>query len=193
MILRKGGFRRPKIESGQVEWVMGILCLTFLGVLFCAFLQMEIFRTSARYLEDALAASNLASAVIDVEEYGISHRVWIEDPEEAFATYQEAVKGNLGLDDNWNCVNHALASGPIHVVNYTIYNVSGNDVYGSSFDEAGNRTDFFDQIGSATAPNGKEIEHTGVYSEIKYDTEGLFGIAVEAHKGKLADVVAEGN
>jgi hypothetical protein len=35
-------------------------------------LQVALYRESAMYMEDALALSNLASAVIDIEEYGIT-------------------------------------------------------------------------------------------------------------------------
>lgn len=190
-ILKRKGSLRPKTESGQVEWVTGVFFLLFLGILLCAFLQLEIFRSSSRYLEDALAASNLASAVIDVEEYGISHRVRIGDAKEAYERYRTAVKGNLNLDEAWECAGRSMISGPVRVVNYTVYNVSGNDVEISCFDEAGQLTQWQEQLGSAEAPNGKVIENTGVYSEIKYRVEGMLGVETEAHKGKLVDIVAE--
>lgn len=192
MSLKRKEFLRLKTESGQIGWATGIFFLLFLGVLLCAFLQMEIFRSSAGYLEDALAASNLASAVIDVEEYGISHRVQIGDVTEAYDRYQTAVKGNLNLDESWECANRSIISGPVNVVDYTVYNVSGNDVEVSHFDEAGLLTEWQEQLGDATAPNGKRIEHTGVYSEISYQVEGMLGVVVQARKGKLVDIVADG-
>ncbi len=76
----KKGFLRQSIkktEEGQLEWITGLFFLLILGILLCGTLQLDVFRASAVYLEDALAASNLASAVIDVEEYGISHTILI--------------------------------------------------------------------------------------------------------------------
>lgn len=192
MNLKKEGYRRQRTEPGQVEWMTGVFFLLFLGVLLCAFLQAERFRSSARYLEDALAASNLASAVIDVEEYGISHRIRIGDVNEAYGRYREAVKGNLNLNEAWECGNKGLISGPVKVEEYTVYNVSGNDVEISCFDETGHLTQWKEVLGSAEAPNGKRIEATGVYSEIRYCVEGMFGVSEEAHKSKLVDVVANG-
>jgi len=154
-------------------------------------MQIEMYRSSAQYLEDALAASNLAAAVVDVEEYGISHRVWIRDTAEAYERYRAAVKGNLNLDDAWECPNHGLISGPVSVTVFTIYNVMENQVYISSIDEVGQLTEWQEPLGGARAPNGKKVERTGIYSEIRYQVKGLLGTTVEAHKGKLADIVAE--
>lgn len=190
MSLRKEEFPRLRTEPGKVEWVTGVFFLLFLGILLCAFLQLEMFRNSARYLEDALAASNLASAVIDVEEYGISHRVWIEDVQASFERYKAALKGNLNLNDAWECENRNIISGPVRAVDYTVYNVSGNDVIVSRFDESGGLTVWQEQLGSARTPGGKVIENTGVYSEIQYWVEGMLGVNAEAHKGKLVDIAA---
>ena len=191
MNLKKKRFPPPNTESGQVEWVTGLFYLLFLGVLLCAVLQIDIFRSSSRYMEDALALSNLASAVVNVEEYGISHRLVIDDPRQAFERYRTAVKGNLNLDENWECQAVKMISGPVSIVNYTVYNVSGNDVEVSHFDENGLLTQWNETLGAAVAPNGVLIESTGVYSEISYEVEGLLGVKAEAHKGKLADIVAE--
>ena len=68
-----------KTDIGKVEWVTGLFFFLLLAVLLCMQLEISLYRTAGGYLEDALAASNLASAVIDVEEYGISHRVLIVD------------------------------------------------------------------------------------------------------------------
>lgn len=190
--MKKKGFLQLKTEAGQIGWAAGVFFLLFLGILLSAFLQLEIYRSSAGYLEDALAASNLASAVIDVEEYGISHRVQIADVKEAYERYQTAVKGNLNLNEAWEGINQSILSGPVNVVNYTVYNVSGNDVAVSYFDESGLLTEWQEQLGTAAAPNGKKIEHTGVYSEITYQVKGILGMTVQAHKGKLADIVADG-
>ncbi len=55
-----------KAESGQVSWVLGLFLILFLAILLYMQLQLAMYKASARYLEDALALSNLASAVIDI-------------------------------------------------------------------------------------------------------------------------------
>lgn len=192
MSLKKKSSLLQSTESGQVGWTAGLFFLLFLGLLLCAFLQMDVFRSSTRYLEDALALSNLASALVDVEEYGISHRLVISDPQQAYERYKEAVKGNLNLNDNWECPAVGMISGPVSIVDYTVYNVSGNDIMVSHFDENGLLSSWQETLGSAEAPNGIPIESTGVYSEISYQVDGMFGVTAEAHKGKLVDVMANG-
>lgn len=191
--MKRKRFPPPSTESGQVEWVTGLFFLLFLGVLLCAILQVETFRSSSRYLEDALALSNLASAVVDIEEYGISNRFVIGDPSVAYDRYVAAVKENLNLDENWECPADSIISGPVSIVNYTVYNVSGNDVEVCHFDEHGMLTQWMETLGSAAAPNGQLIESTGVYSEITYRVDGMFGVSEDARKGKLVDIVSNEN
>ena len=68
MGLKKKECLLQSTESGQIGWALGLWFMLFLGILLCVILQLEVFRASSQYLEDALAASNLAAAVIDVEE-----------------------------------------------------------------------------------------------------------------------------
>lgn len=194
MFLKKSGYLRQNIdetEPGQLEWVTGLFFLLFLGILLCATLQLDIFRASAGYLEDALAASNLASAVIDVEEYGISHDILIGDPYAAYDAYLLALKGNLNLNEGWECVGQGLISGRVRVLNYTIYNVNGDGITVYSFDEDGLLSRWEGIHGGVWAPNGNLIEHTGIYSRVAYPVKGLFGVQAEACKGKLVDIVTE--
>ena len=189
MSLKRKKFQLLSTESGQVAWVTGLFFLLFLGILLCALLQMEAFRSSSRYLEDALALSNLASAVVDVEEYGISNRLVISDPVHAYERYKAALKENLNLDENWESLASGMISGPVSILNYTVYNVSGNDVDISCFDHNGMMIQWRETLGSAVAPDGILIESTGVYSEITYRVDGLFGVSEDARKGKLVDIV----
>lgn len=189
MDLKKKECLLQSTESGQIGWTLGLWFMLFLGILLCVLLQLETFRASSQYMEDALAASDLAAAVIDVEEYGISHKLWIRDPGEAYGLYMRAIRENLNLNNLWECGNKKLISGPVHIENFTVYNVSGNEVEVSSFDRSGTAVHRYGILGQETAPNGMKVENTGVYSEISYQIRGIFGIEVNARKGKLVDVV----
>lgn len=192
MGLKKKGYLLQSTENGQIGWSLGLWFMLFLGILLCVLLQLETFRASSQYMEDALAASNLAAAVIDVKEYGISHKLLISDPDEAFERYRGAIRGNLNLNDGWECGNKGLISGPVHIENFTVYNVSGNEVEVSSFGESGTAVHRYGTLGQETAPNGMKVESTGIYSEISYQIKGVLGIEVTARKGKLVDVVKDG-
>lgn len=193
MILRRSGFLRQRIkesEAGQLELVTGLFFLLFLGILLCGILQLDVFRASAAYLEDALAASNLASAVIDVEEYGISHAILIKDPDEAYDIYLSALQGNLNLNEQWECPAEGLIGGKVSVLDYTVYNVKEDVVEIYHYDENGQMFFSDGSLGSVHAPDGKLIESTSVYSEVTYPVRGIMGVETQAHKSNLADIVA---
>lgn len=104
--MKKEYLQRKTRERGQASWVLGLFLILFLAILLCMQLQVALYRESAMYMEDALALSNLASAVIDIEEYGITQKVLITDPEQAYERYCHALRENLGLD------NHFMAQNP---------------------------------------------------------------------------------
>lgn len=187
--MKKAGFPLPKIDDrGQAEWAVGLFMMLFLAILLCGELQIESYRASSLYLEDALAASNLASAVIDVEEYGISGQLQIADPVKAYDLYQEALRENLGLDAGWECANKSLISGAVNVEKYIVYNVQKGKVFVHTLTMDGGMTESMGVLGELRAPNGVLIESTGIYSEISFPVEGFLGVTVQAHKGKLVDI-----
>ncbi len=182
---------RPSIRlrEGKVEWTAGLFFLLFLGIFLCAQLQIESYRATALYLEDALAASNLASAVIDIREYGISNAVRIADPQAAYERYEAALKENLGLDENWECANQGLITGPVNVEDYIVYNVREDVVTAWHVEENGTVWEEKGVLGKFCSPEGIPVEATGVYSELSFPVKGFLGVTVEARKGKLVDIV----
>lgn len=183
--------KTEKSDDGQITLVTGMFFTLFLAVLLVSQLQIEMFRASSAYLEDALAASGLASALIDAREYGYSHVVWIPDANAAYEKYLVALKGNLGLDENWEGHNKNLISGKVVVENYTVYNVRGETVEVCILKD-GREERSSGRLGEVYAPSGQMISHTGVYGEISYPVQGLFGMVVQARKGKLVDIVGAG-
>lgn len=179
LIRKRDGYTRI------VLW--GLLSVIALIVISCS-LQKRQFTDTAMTTEDALAASNLASALPDLEEYGRTGNLIISDTDYAYAVYQEALKYNLGLDSNWECPNKSMISGKVEVVDYIVYNVSGNDIEVVSYGENCYGTYIKDGLGSVVAPNGREIENTSVYSKITFPVEGNWDVRVTAVKDQLVDI-----
>lgn len=170
----------------------GLFWVLLLAIVLYTRLQIAAWQSTSTYLEDALAASNLASALIDLEEYGRTHKVLVKDAQGAFARYQDAVRENLGLNDDWICANAQLLEGPVEVVTYIIYNVDGPGVEIIRMNGLGQVIErSTGHKGSVTAPNGKIVEHTGIYSELRFVVKGFPGMVIQARKGKLADIVAQ--
>lgn len=181
--------RRKK--SGKIELFTGMFLLVFLVLLLFVQIQLMLFFATGLYMEDALASSNLASAVMDVEEYGKSHVILINSPKDSYALYLEALKVNLELNEEWESSNHELISGPVKVLQYVIYNVRKEDVTIYSFEEDGLHI-WEEQggLGSVYTPDGTLVESTSVYSRIGFPVKGILGISVYACKDKSVDIIA---
>lgn len=179
-----------KSDEGQIGFCVSLFFLLFLSVLLAAQLQLEQVRASDAYLQDALAASGLACALIDIREYGSTHEVRIPDVQEAYRQYCISLRANLGLDENWNCANRNMISGIVRLENYIVYNVQGDQVEIHRISQGREET-ARGRLGAVQAPNGQIIEHTGIYSEISYPLKGVLGLNVQARKGKLVDIVGE--
>lgn len=180
-------------DSGQVEWTFGLFWVLILAIVMYTNLQLASWQSASMYMEDALAASNLASALIDLEEYGKTHKMIIRDCEKAYEVYCGALKENLSLDESGECGNKELFVGPVEIVDYIVYNVEGNLV---EIVQVGNDGKILQKTsgvkGNVTSPDGSVIESTGVYSRLKFAVKGFPGINIEAQKGKLADIVPQG-
>ena len=177
-------------DQGQITLLSGLFLSLFVAVLLTSHLQMEMDRSSARYVEDALAASGLACALVDLREYGTSHELRIADEERSYEQFKGALRMNLGLDENWECGNKRLISGKVTLESFVLYNVANGQV--ESCQMTGGRMErSVGSLGEVRAPNGQIVEHTGVYGEISYDLQGVWGLIVPARKGKLVDIVGE--
>ena len=179
-----------KTDQGQITLLSGLFLSLFVAVLLTSHLQMEMVRSSARYVEDALAASGLACALVDLREYGTSHVLKIADEERSYEQFQSSLRTNLGLDDNWECGNKRLISGKVTLESFVLYNVANGQVECCKM-TGGRMERSVGSLGEVRAPNGQIVEHTGVYGEISYELKGIWGLTVPARKGKLVDVVGE--
>lgn len=187
-IKRRFGKRAEmKIESAQVDGVIGLFFVLFLGLFLSCQLQLMQYRASSLYMEDALAASNLASAIIDLQEYGITNKVLIKDPEMAYESYRKALQKNLELDEEMVSAKDGLIDGKVIVEDYIVYNVEEQQVFSFRVIDEGVIVQR-GLLGEVKAPNGVMVENTGVYSEISYPVNQFLGKIIWARKGKLVDV-----
>lgn len=180
-----------KKQEGQIGIVVPIFLFLFVLVIVMYLIQMYIFHIVGNDTEDALATSNLASAVIDIQEFGTTHNIIISAPDTAYELYKDALKVNMGLDEQWNSKNKAAISGRVEILEYTIYNVRGNDIEIYCFGEHPYSQTVAGGKGMIAAPSGQIIETTSVYSKITFPVSGIFGIFnmnVQAVKDKLVDI-----
>lgn len=180
-----------KKHEGKIELFVSLYLTIILVLMLMTQLQLKQYRVIRGFVEDALVSSNLASAVADIQEYGIQHHLVIKDPDRAYEMYQEALKINLRLNNSWEYPDKSVITGPVEVLEYIVYNVRGNDVEVFSYTGGGSSSyQAPGGLGSVASPNGILIESTSVYSRIGFPVEGVFGIHIDAQKEKLVDIVA---
>lgn len=175
-------------REGKVEIIISLYMVLFIVVMLAYSLQMRQYNATKTSTEDALAASNLASAVIDIEEFGKSHNIIIADPDYAYDIYKEALKNNMELSDDWTSSNKSAISGTVEIMDYIVYNVRNNDVHIYCYGQNSYETVITDGLGNVAAPNGKIIDNTSIYSRITFPVEGIFDIHTIAVKDLLVDI-----
>ena len=166
---------------------MFFFLLALLAVLFQ--FKPGSYMTAGAYVEDALAASELASALIDIEEYGRTHEIRITDPEAAFRIYRDALQYNLSLDEAGYSAKTELLAGKVQIRQYIVYNVLNNEVQITGFDGQGNcLLQDKGETGRVRTPDGLLVEHTTIYSRVGFQVMGFWNHMIEAEKEKSVDI-----
>nr|AIF26457.1 hypothetical protein [uncultured bacterium fosmid pJB23D10] len=166
-----------KKDEGKVVWVLGMFFIQLMIVIMVFEIELFKYRNLSDYIEDAIAASGLASALIDVDRFVYDRVVEISDPVKAYDTYRSALNDNIGS-----------VADEVEIVYFLLYNVDGEMVEVTTVDGTGITNRYIGNLGTTRAPNGEIIRSTGVYSEISFPVEGVFGITTRAQKGKLVEI-----
>lgn len=187
---RKQGCQLLKIKSkGQADIVVGMVWfLILLAVILFSF-RISQYMVVAAGVEDALAASNLASAVIDIEEYGRTHNICISDAGEAFEIFREALCYNLQLDQYLNSSNANFMTAPLEIKEYIVYNVQGDVVRSYFVDGEGKlKRQETGTKGMVHTPDGVCVETATIYSRVGFWVEGLMGQQFYGEKEQSIDI-----
>lgn len=177
-------------EKGTVDIIASMMFFLILVLAIFFGFRVTQYMITAAGVEDALAASNLASAIIDLEEYGRSHKIEIKDAHRAFSTYREALCVNLKTDAFLNTTNQDFLAGQVVIQEYIIYNVSGEQVYVQKLNGEGEiLEEYTANRGIIFTPDGVCVESTTIYSRIGFWVEGLMGQMIYAQKDKSIDIV----
>ena len=187
---RKSGCLQRKIKStGKIDLLMGLVAVFVVSLIMLVCLKIAHFMIAGAYVEDALAASNLASALIDVKAYGRDHTLRISDPQGAYEIYKAALSINLQLDEEGRSFQQELLEGPVQVMEYIIYNVNENRVEMFELDSNDNmQAKSAGDVGKVYTPEGVLVESTTIYSRVRFGVAGLGQQYIQAEKEKSVDV-----
>lgn len=177
-------------HEGKIDILLSMITI-LIGIFIMEIcVQIVIFMIVSDYLENALVASNLYSAVIDLEEYGRTGNILIGSPAHAFDEYKQSLQFNLHLENIGDNTESKLIEGEVIILDYILYNVEGDRVVIYELTDSG-RLEFKREgtLGDIKTPDNAVIESTTVYSKIQCVVKGIMGIKILATKEKSIDIV----
>lgn len=179
-----------KKKKGSIEMFISSMIFIIVALVIIMQMRLKVVEVTQSFIEDGLVASNLASATIDLEEYGTSNKIINRDFEKSFNDYTVALKENLRLDNNLNPKTKTLLNSKVDIHNFTIYNVIGNDIEMIRREANGSitRQTYTNKLGVMTAPNGAMINTTMVYSKIGFELKGYLKNTHYVYKDCSVDI-----
>ena len=179
-----------KKKRGSLEYLIGLMMITVLCILVLFGYRMHVIKTTKNYVEDGLAASNLAAAVIDLKEYGATNRILVDDFSKAYDRYKEALADNLMLDADFMPEDDRLICGRVTVEEFAVYEVNGDEIAETSIDENGiiSEKEYPDMAGKMATPDGAPITTVTIYSRIGFLITGYMDETYYVHKENSVDI-----
>lgn len=179
-----------KKKKGSIEMFISSIAFIIVALVVIMVVRLKVIKVTKNFIEDGLVASNLASATIDLKEYGTTNKIINNNFEKSFNDYTVALKENLNLDNNFKPKSNTLINSKIDIDNFTIYNVIGNDIVMTRREANGSitRQTYPNKGGVMTAPNGAVINSTMVYSRIGFELKGYLNDTHYVYKENSVDV-----
>lgn len=192
-----GRHRREKTTLGKIkdrgymEYSLSIMLVLITVILILFGYRISVIRHTKNVVEDALAASNLAAAVVDLTKFSETNELVISDCTGAYDKFQKALKENLHLTEDFKADNSMLISGIVTIHSFTIYNIVGNDITETSVDAYGNQSTrlYSGSKGHMHTPDGKTITSPTIYSKIGFAIKGYWGQEYYVNKENSVDIV----
>lgn len=179
-----------KKKEGSVENFMAMAILIVVALLVVFAIKSKETNIISNYTTDAIVASNLAAATVDLKEYGTTKRIVNNDFEKSFNEFERSLKENLNLDNNFIPKSKNMISSKVTIDTFSIYNVVGNDIQLTKRNANGNVTKqvFRNGLGSTKTPNGVLINTTTIYSKIGFELKGYLKNKHYAYKENSVDI-----
>ena len=180
-----------KKKKGSIEMFISSMIFIIITLVIVMQLRLKEVKVTQSLIEDGLVASNLASATIDLKEYGTTNHIINNNFNKSFDDYVVALKHNLNLDNNFMPKNKNLINGKVDIIEFTLYNVVGNDIQMTKRESDGSITKqtYANKLGVMTTPNGTIIKSATIYSKIGFELRGYLKDTLYVYKDGSVDVV----
>ncbi len=181
---------RPRIDEipggarpGKVGLFVPPYFVFVLAVLLLYQAQCREAALVSQRVEDALAMSNLAAAVADMEAYGRTGRLRIWDAKQCLDLYSKALEKNLESVGG-------LQPGSGQLLEFAIYQPLREGVEIFYYTRGGVWEYSKAALGEVYTPNGKRVESLTVYSKAEFALEAIFGLSLRGVKENSIDVLS---
>lgn len=163
-----------KKEGSAVVEATVIFSITMILILVIFTITIGIVQNQSEMVSDDLLSSELAAYKhINKKELGASQNidiVIINEHKNAFDTFKEYLKVNLGLNELFVAANeHNFIKGKVDILLFKIYNVKGNDIEIITYtsDSVTIKSEP-NGLGKIETPKGNVVMNTTIYSEIGF-------------------------
>lgn len=172
--------------------MMGIIAL--ISLLTAFIVRVKIIELVNEDTQDAVTLSNLASGLIDLDEYGQTGIVHINNFEHSYNVYVDAIKENLNLSSTMLPINSSYILSEVEIQEYAVYNVTGNDItltrqVNSNGTSTRDTVIYYGKVGILKTPDDVAISHTTIYSKIGFRLRGFMNNSQNVSKDGSVDIV----
>lgn len=177
-------------SEGKVDLVLGMFLLLMIVLVVMYESRLQAIRLAGDAVEDALAGALLAAAVTDVETYGKTGELKINNVMQSYHMCVDTFRHNLQLSVGNYSINEELLYGKAELADFRIYHVEGDDVT-EQIVVAGQSMlpKVVGRVGDAKTPDGVLVESTLVYGKVLFSVKGLFFEEICADKEMSVDIV----
>lgn len=163
--------------------------LLVMMVVFCYQIYIAEIIQAGRTIEDALAAAELAAAVVDLQELGRTGKVCFQETETVHANFMYHLKNNLQMDTEGRSKMDILSVGPITIEDFRVYEVLENEVIEHRFGKSGKelQTNRWEK-GLAVTPDGVVVMETSIYGKCRFYVRGMNDTTIMGEKEKTVDI-----
>jgi hypothetical protein len=181
--------------SGTIYIVSILALIGLISLLTSYIIRMKMIEITNENAQDAVALSNLASALLDQTEYEKTRRILVKDFERSYLVYVDSLQENMNLSYEMFPRNSYITS-KVEIFEYSIYNVEGKDITqiqrtlrnGIAVTET---LIYRNQVGFLKTPDGITITNTTIYSKIGFSIKGIMNQTHQVYKDGCVDLVEE--
>ena len=185
---------KKDIGSSIIYYVLIMALIGMVCLLASYVIRMKVVGIINENAQDSVALSNLASALIDADEYSRSGIIKVKDIDTSYSIYEDALRENMNLSIDMYPSNSSYITSKIDVLEFSIYNVEGLDITHIRRSESNGtylvETIFYDgQLGILQTPDGVIITNTTIYSKVGFTIRGFLNSAHYVCKEGCVDIV----